>query len=292
MNQKVLQQSVRHLTTAFIDFFDPEKPDKKHPAFKKKNNDNTCEFNSQAFGGIKGNRLNLITGLQNILFKCSPEDESYLNKYQGWIQKITLTKTKSGRYFLSFNVVDFREKRVYPKSNSYISENVRQIIADADIDNEKHMYYTDAGADVGDYVIVTDTETGEMTTLKAAGIDPGIKTKAYVSDGTVYENHKVYSTMHRREAMLQRRFSKKKSKSKDLYGDTNPYNIPKGSPEAGRNKEKSRVRLAKYCEHMANVRENDNHRVTTEIVNAFDLIVREGAYIAGMLRNPKIARAL
>jgi len=51
-NQKVLQQSVRHLIKAFEDFFDPKQLNKRHPQFKKKSNDNSCEFNSQAFGGI------------------------------------------------------------------------------------------------------------------------------------------------------------------------------------------------------------------------------------------------
>ena len=256
-NQKVLQQSVRHLVKAFEDFFDEKQPNKRHPVFKKKSNEDSCEFNSQAFGGIKGNRLNLITGLQNILFKCSPEHESYLNHNQGLIQKVTLTKTKSNRYFLSFNVVDKREKRVNPKSTSYISDNVRQIVSDAQIDNEKHVFYTDDDADVGDYLVVTDTETGEMNTLRAGAIDPGIKTKGYISDGTVYENPKVYNRMHRREAMLQRRFAKKEKKSEDLYGDMKPFDIPKYSPNAGRNREKARLKLAKHSEHMANVRDDN-----------------------------------
>ena len=292
MNQKVLQQSVRHLVKAFEDFFDPEQPKKKHPVFKKKNDDNSCEFNSQAFGGIKGNRLNLVTGLQNILFKCSREHEIYLNRYQGWIQKVTLTKTKSDRYFISFNIADFREKRVNPKSTSTISDNVRQIISDAEIDNDSHVYYTNDDVDVGDYLIVTDTETGEMKTLKAGAIDPGIKTKGYISDGTVYENPKVYDHYHRREAMLQRRLARTKLKSKDLYGDTNPYNIPKDSPMAGRNHEKARVALAKHCEHMANVRENDTQKMTTDFVMRFDIIFREDTFVAGMVRNHKIALAL
>ena len=101
---------------------------------------------------------------------------------------MTLTKTKSGRYFISFNIADFREKRVNPKSTSTISDNVRQIISDAEIDNDSHVYYSDDDVDVGDYLIVTDTETGEMKTLKAGAIDPGIKTKGYISDRTVYEN--------------------------------------------------------------------------------------------------------
>ena len=69
---------------------------------------------------------------------------------------MTLTKTKSGRYFLSFNIVDSREKRVRPERTSYISNNVRQIVSDVDADNEKHVFYTDYDAEVGDYLVVTD----------------------------------------------------------------------------------------------------------------------------------------
>ena len=157
-NQKVLQQSVRHLIQAFRDFFDPKQKNKRHPKFKKKNsNEDSCEFNSQAFGGISGNRLNLVGGLQNILFKCSPEDTSYLNQNMELIQKVTLTKTKSNRYFIAFNLIDVREKRVNPKSTSYISDNVRQMASDVNIDNEKHVFYTDDKREVGDYLVVTDT---------------------------------------------------------------------------------------------------------------------------------------
>ena len=256
-NQKVLQQSVRHLIKAFEDFFDPKQPNKRHPQFKKKSNDNSCEFNSQAFGGIHGNRVNLITGLQNILFKCSPEHESYLNHNQGLIQKVTLTKTKSGRYFLSFNIVDSREKRVRLESTSYISDNVRQMVSDVEADNEKHVFYTDFDDEVGDYLVVTDRETGEIKTLRAGAIDPGIKTKGYISDGTVYENPRVYDKMHRREAMLQRRLDNKEKRS-GVYKDMKPYDIPKHSPNAGKNREKARLALAKYSERMANVRKNDS----------------------------------
>ena len=292
VNQKVLQQVVRHLTKAFEDFFDPKQPEKKHPTFKKKSNDNSCEFNSQAFGGISGNRMNIVTGLQNILFKCSPEHMSYLNRYQQWIQKCTLTKTKSGRYFLSFNISDFREKRVHPKSTAFISDETRQILSQTAQDGDKHTVYVDNIDDCGDYLIVTDTETGEIVYKKAGAGDPGIKTKLFVSDGSAYENPHVYKKYHRREAMLQRRFAKKEKKSEELYGNTNPYNIPKNSPNAGRNREKARIKLAEHSEHMKNIRENDSQEITTDYVNKFDVVFMENACISGMMRNHKIARAL
>lgn len=130
-----------------------------------------------------------------------------------------------------------------------------------------------------------------MKILSAGGIDPGINAKGYTSDGTVYENPRVYDKYHRREAMLQRRLSKKKKKS-SVYNGIKPYDIPKDSPNAGRNREKARLRLAKYSEHMANIRENDTHQMTTDFVMKHDIIFREDTNVAGMMRNHKIARAL
>jgi hypothetical protein len=95
-----------------------------------------------------------------------------------------------------------------------------------------------------------------MKTLRSGAIDPGIKTKGYISDGTVYENPRVYDKMHRREAMLQRRLDNKEKRS-GVYKGMKPYEIPKHSPNAGRNREKARLALAKHCERMANVRKND-----------------------------------
>lgn len=216
---------------------------------------------------------------------------SYLNQNQGLIQKVTLTKTKSNRYFIAFNLIDVREKRVNPKSTSYISDNVRQIASAVELNNEKHVFYTDDKSEVGDYLVITDTITGEIKLLKAGAIDPGIKTKGYISDGTVYENPRVYDKFHKREAMLQRRLAKKEKRSKDYKG-MKLYDIPKNSPNAGRNREKARIALAKHCEHMANVRENDTQKMTTDFVMRHDIIFREDTNVAGMMRNHKIARAM
>lgn len=290
VNQKVLQSSVRHLKDAFDKFFNKELK-AGHPQFKKKSNTNSCEFNSQAFMGISGNRVSLIKGLENILFDCSSEDMSYLNRNQKYIQHTTLTKTKSGKYELSFSIGDFREKRIRPVSRVYIPECVEQIVSEIPEVNEKFTYVTSEKKDVGDFLLITDKKTGEQKILRAVGIDPGIKTKASLSDGTEYQNPKVYANMHRREAMLQRRLSKKEKKS-DTYDGIKTYDIPKNSEHAGRNKEKARLKLAKYSEKMNNVRENDTHRMTSDIVSKNDIIFIEDTNVAGMLRNHKIARAL
>ena len=98
-HSKVIQQSLRDQDVAFKNFFTKKS---KFPRFKsKKDNKQSCRFPKDAISGIKGNRINIIKSLKDIHFKCSRKDESYLNKNQGLIVSATLTKTCSGKYYLS-----------------------------------------------------------------------------------------------------------------------------------------------------------------------------------------------
>ena len=98
-HSKVIQQSLRDQDTAFKNFFTKKS---KFPRYKsKKDNKQSCRFPKDAISSIKGNRINIIKSLKDIHFKCSRIDESYLNKNQGLISSATLTKTCSGKYYLS-----------------------------------------------------------------------------------------------------------------------------------------------------------------------------------------------
>ena len=98
-HSKVIQQSLRDQDVAFKNFFTKKS---KFPRFKsKKDNKQSCRFPKDAISGIKGNRINIIKSLKDIHFKCSRKDESYINKNQRLISSATLTKTCSGKYYLS-----------------------------------------------------------------------------------------------------------------------------------------------------------------------------------------------
>ena len=97
-HSKVMQQSLIDLDRAYKSFF---KKQNGFPNFKKKSYENKCRFPIDAIIGIKGNRLNLITKIKDVHFKCSIKDEKHLNKAQKSIKSATLTKTKSGKYFIS-----------------------------------------------------------------------------------------------------------------------------------------------------------------------------------------------
>ena len=97
-HSKVLQQTIINLEKAYKGFFINGNG---FPKFKSKKNVQSCRFPSDALSGVNGNRINIIKKLWDIHFKCSARDEIYLNKFQKNISSATLTKTKSGKYYLS-----------------------------------------------------------------------------------------------------------------------------------------------------------------------------------------------
>ncbi len=113
-HSKVLQQSMIDLDQAYKRFF---KNGAGFPNFKRKSDAKaSCRFPADAFMGIEGNRLTLIKALKDIHFKCSVRDEKYLNKNQDKVRSATLSRTKTGKHFLSILVDgDFKPKAQEPK---------------------------------------------------------------------------------------------------------------------------------------------------------------------------------
>ena len=108
-HSKVIQQSLRDQDVAFKNFFNKKA---KFPKFKsKKDNEQKCRFPKDAIMGVEGNRISIIKSLQDIHFKCSRKDERYLNKNQAHIVSATLTKTCSGKYYLSIKINKPHEAR-------------------------------------------------------------------------------------------------------------------------------------------------------------------------------------
>ena len=107
-NTKVLKQSVINLLDSYKRFF---VNGTGFPKFKSKH-DNvlSCRFPIEAISkknDYKSGKLTL-SGIKNIKFKTSDKYINYLDKYKTGIKSATLSKTKSGKYFLSI-LVDTNE---------------------------------------------------------------------------------------------------------------------------------------------------------------------------------------
>lgn len=104
------------------------------------------------------------------------------------------------------------------------------------------------------------------------GIDFGIKDFIVASDGTKYENLKTIRNNQRKISKLQRRLSKKQNDSK--------------------NKEKTRIKLAKYYEKLNNIKQNYLHEISNKLINENQVIVMEDLNVSGMMKNHNLAKSI
>ena len=104
------------------------------------------------------------------------------------------------------------------------------------------------------------------------GVDIGIKELAVCSNGKVFKNPKAYRRMSKRLKHLQRRLSKKKLCSN--------------------NRKKAVSRLAKLHAHIANIRKDVIHKLTTYLAKNHSIIKIEDLSIKAFLRNHRLAGAI
>lgn len=109
-------------------------------------------------------------------------------------------------------------------------------------------------------------------TLKSVGIDLGIKYRVVTSDGMIYDNPKALAQHQRKLAKLQRSLSR--------------------MTRGGKNYVKRKTEISKVHEHIANIRREHAHEMTTELVNEYGLIGVEDLNIKGMVKNRKLAKAI
>ena len=106
------------------------------------------------------------------------------------------------------------------------------------------------------------------------GVDVGINHLAVCSDGTMYENPKALEAAQRKLGRLNRELSRR--------------------TKGGANWRKTKAKLARQHERVANIRKHAQHQASHEIVvdKAPAVIVVETLNIKGMLQNGRLARAL
>ncbi len=122
-------------------------------------------------------------------------------------------------------------------------------------------------------ILVEEEEIGKLVeTEKKIGIDVGLTSFAVCSDGLVVENPKHLRKLEARLKKLQKDLSRKK----------------KGS----NNREKTRIKLAKAHEKIANQRKDFLHKLSTKLINENQVIVLEDLRVKNMQKNKRLAKAI
>ena len=144
-NTKVLQQALRQMLTAYNNFF---KHHKGFPKFKSKKDKQSALFPLEAISKkntFETREITLTKSLKNIKFRCSDLYFNRLKNYKDSIRSATLSKTKSGNYFLSI-LIDIPESELvkFKQTNQHVGIDLGVkdfvITSDGEIFENKHFY--------------------------------------------------------------------------------------------------------------------------------------------------------
>ena len=103
-NTKVMKQSIRQMLDAYTKFF---KQHNGFPKFKSKKDKQSALFPSEAISKrntFNERKITLTQDLKNIKFRCSDLYYKRLQDHKDCIRSATVSRTKSGNYFLSILV--------------------------------------------------------------------------------------------------------------------------------------------------------------------------------------------
>ena len=110
-NTKVMKQAIRQMLTAYDNFF---KQHNGFPKFKSKKDKESALFPLEAISkknDFNDRKITLTKSLKDIKFRCSDLYFKRLKTYKDGIRSATLSKTKSGNYFLSI-LVDLPQEEI------------------------------------------------------------------------------------------------------------------------------------------------------------------------------------
>lgn len=144
-NTKVMNQSIRQMLSAYEKFF---RQHNGFPKFKTKKDKQSALFPIGAIS--KGNKfkerkITLTQPLKDIRFRCSGLYFKRLQTYKDGIRSATLSKTKSGNYFLSI-LVELPQEEVarFEHTNAHIGIDIGVkdfvITSDEEVFENKHFF--------------------------------------------------------------------------------------------------------------------------------------------------------
>ena len=144
-NTKVMKQAIRQMLSAYEKFF---KQHNGFPKFKTKKDKQSALFPLEAISS--GNKFNekkitLTKSLKDIKFRCSDLYFKRLQIYKEKIRSATLSKTKSGKYFLSILVELPQEEIIkFGLTNKHVGIDLGVkdfvITSDGEVFENKHFF--------------------------------------------------------------------------------------------------------------------------------------------------------
>ena len=144
-NTKVMKQSIRQMLSAYDKFF---KQHNGFPKFKSKKDKQSALFPLEAISRenkFNDRKITLTKPLKDIKFRCSDLYFKRLQIYKEGIRSATLSKTKSGKYFLSILVELPQEEIIkFGRTNKHVGIDLGVkdfvITSDGEVFENKHFF--------------------------------------------------------------------------------------------------------------------------------------------------------
>lgn len=144
-NTKVMKQAIRQMLSAYDGFF---KLGKGFPKFKSKHDNNSALFPCEAISKsntFETKHISLTKSLKNIKFHCSNLYFERLQRYKDNIKSATLSKTKSGKFYLSVLMsMNEEEFKQFSHTNNRVGIDLGVkdfvITSDGEVFKNKHFF--------------------------------------------------------------------------------------------------------------------------------------------------------
>lgn len=124
---------------------------------------------------------------------------------------------------------------------------------------------------------------------EAVGVDLGVADLAILSDGTKFSGSKPLKKSLKKLKRLSKSLSKKQW-GEEIYTDKNGVERKRKVPS--KNYLKAKTKLARVHAKVANIRKDGLHKITTYLIQKYDIICIEDLNVKGMMQNKKLARAI
>ena len=207
-------------------------------------------------------------------------DTSFSNFFRRIKQQKAGKRIKSG--FPRFKADQRYNSFCYPQSGFRITNNNKRIVLSKIGDVRLKYSRTTEGniktcrvvRDVDQWFVVLTCEQEvpepQKSTNPTVGVDVGIKTFAFLSNGESYDNPRHTLRSQDKLAKVQRRHSRRVLGSK--------------------NRDRQRIEVCKVHRSIRNQRDDFLHKLSRELVEKYGCIVFEKLNIRGMVRNHKLAK--
>jgi putative transposase len=221
--------------------------------------------------------------------KCAPQEalRDVDRAYDNFFRKVKLKK--QGKYKGKLGFPKFKSKkktigsfrltgaiRVFPDAIQLPRLGKLRLKEHDYLPADAHIFSATVSEQAGHWFVSIQVEEEQAeqanTTTTAIGVDLGVHTLATCSDGVKFANPRSLKQKLKKLKRLQRAHSRKQKGSK--------------------NKEKSRLKLAKLHAQIAHIRKDSLHKFTTHVYKNHAYVAIEDLHVVGMLKNHYLAQAI